>query len=435
MGATDPHRRRRPLYYDPKLDVTWYQDARGIWHEVTLGGGGGGGGGTDHSLLTDLSWTISGHNSTADTFAIFGPTGFAATTPIPLIVGNGGTGATTAAAARNSLAVAPSAPQYVTLATDAELGNERVLTAGLGIDIVDGGAGGAVTVSTEVAPPQTVTYSAMGTTWQQWTRPTGHKMMQITLFSGQAGGGGGHSAAAGVDRRGGGGGATGSVGVWVGPALWADLYVLVGRGGAGGAAGGAGGAGELSYCSTVSGQSGNDYLVCKSGNSTPTGGAAGGAGAGGQGGTAGSTPSTDQAGRYSRYGQMVHIAGLPGAAGSSSAAGSISPNSTSLPITAGAGGGGVTAANAEAGGGSILAATTTALVLAGAAGGGAGNPGVTDAFGLQKTAGSGGGGNNTGTGGAGGASQLACGGSGGGGGITGGAGSSGGNGWIEIRSW
>lgn len=43
---------------------------------------------------------------------------------------------------------APTTAQYVTLATDATLTNERVLTAGAGISIVDGGAGLPVTVST-----------------------------------------------------------------------------------------------------------------------------------------------------------------------------------------------------------------------------------------------------------------------------------------------
>jgi hypothetical protein len=64
-----------------------------------------------------------------------------------LAVANGGTNAATAAAARTSLAVAPLDPQYVTLATNSELSNERVLTAGTGITFVDGGAGSTITVS------------------------------------------------------------------------------------------------------------------------------------------------------------------------------------------------------------------------------------------------------------------------------------------------
>lgn len=42
-------------------------------------------------------------------------------------------------------------PQYLTLATDTNLTNERVLTAGDGIDFVDAGAGSALTVSIDLA--------------------------------------------------------------------------------------------------------------------------------------------------------------------------------------------------------------------------------------------------------------------------------------------
>lgn len=42
-------------------------------------------------------------------------------------------------------------PQYVTLATDADLTSERVLTAGEGINVTDGGAGSTVTISAEDA--------------------------------------------------------------------------------------------------------------------------------------------------------------------------------------------------------------------------------------------------------------------------------------------
>jgi hypothetical protein len=45
---------------------------------------------------------------------------------------------------------APTTASYVTLGTDGTLSNERVLTAGDGIQIVDGGAGAAVTISTDV---------------------------------------------------------------------------------------------------------------------------------------------------------------------------------------------------------------------------------------------------------------------------------------------
>lgn len=42
---------------------------------------------------------------------------------------------------------APADAQYVTLAANADLSNERVLTAGNGVSITDGGAGNAVTVA------------------------------------------------------------------------------------------------------------------------------------------------------------------------------------------------------------------------------------------------------------------------------------------------
>ena len=45
---------------------------------------------------------------------------------------------------------APTGAQYVTLATDATLTAERVLTAGAGISITDGGAGGPVTIASTV---------------------------------------------------------------------------------------------------------------------------------------------------------------------------------------------------------------------------------------------------------------------------------------------
>ena len=45
---------------------------------------------------------------------------------------------------------APTTASYVTLGTDASLTNERVLTAGSNVSIVDGGAGGTVTISATV---------------------------------------------------------------------------------------------------------------------------------------------------------------------------------------------------------------------------------------------------------------------------------------------
>lgn len=66
---------------------------------------------------------------------------------VPIPVADGGTNAITAAAARTSLGVAPLDPQFVTLATNTELSNERVLTAGTGISLTDAGAGSTVTIA------------------------------------------------------------------------------------------------------------------------------------------------------------------------------------------------------------------------------------------------------------------------------------------------
>ena len=52
---------------------------------------------------------------------------------------------------------APVGAQYVTLATDATLTSERVLTAGTLVDLVDGGAGGAVTIDVDLTEAASVT--------------------------------------------------------------------------------------------------------------------------------------------------------------------------------------------------------------------------------------------------------------------------------------
>ncbi len=66
---------------------------------------------------------------------------------VPIPVADGGTNAITAAAARTSLGTAPLDPSYVTLGTNAELSNERVLTAGTNITLTDNGAGSTLVIA------------------------------------------------------------------------------------------------------------------------------------------------------------------------------------------------------------------------------------------------------------------------------------------------
>lgn len=68
----------------------------------------------------------------------------------PLPLSNGGTGATSAAGARTALGVAPLGAQYLTLAADGDLTAERVLTAGDGLGLTDGGAGAAAALAVNV---------------------------------------------------------------------------------------------------------------------------------------------------------------------------------------------------------------------------------------------------------------------------------------------
>ena len=59
---------------------------------------------------------------------------------------------------------APTNAEYVVLSTDGTLTNERVLTAGSGISVTDGGAGGAVTIAaTGTSAPTGASYLTLGT--------------------------------------------------------------------------------------------------------------------------------------------------------------------------------------------------------------------------------------------------------------------------------
>ena len=71
-----------------------------------------------------------------------------------------------AATARGNLAAAPNTPQYVVLATHAELTSERVLTAGSNITLTDGGAGSTLTIASSGGgggAPTGASYLTLGT--------------------------------------------------------------------------------------------------------------------------------------------------------------------------------------------------------------------------------------------------------------------------------
>jgi hypothetical protein len=83
-----------------------------------------------------------------------------------------------------ALSFAPTGAQYVTLANDATLNAERVLTAGTGISLTDSGANGTITVdNTQVVGGLTLLSSASvgtGTTYSV-TGLGGYKMLMCVL--------------------------------------------------------------------------------------------------------------------------------------------------------------------------------------------------------------------------------------------------------------
>lgn len=88
---------------------------------------------------------------------------------------------------------APTSSQYVTLATDATLTAERVLTAGHGVDLVDGGAGSTITVDVD----ETELDHAAITTGMAWAS-SGHTGTASRL-AGFNGSGAAAYAVAGID--------------------------------------------------------------------------------------------------------------------------------------------------------------------------------------------------------------------------------------------
>lgn len=111
-----------------------------------------------------------------------------------LPVGNGGTNATTAATARTSLGAAPLDPQFLTLATNAELSNERVLTAGKGISFTDAGAGSTLTLNSSFgisavrgvvgARASTTTYTISSARLIEFFNPTTVVIEKVTVSQG-----------------------------------------------------------------------------------------------------------------------------------------------------------------------------------------------------------------------------------------------------------
>jgi hypothetical protein len=104
--------------------------------------------------VTAGAWTLTGDLEETPAFLTLGSDGtltnervLTAGTNISLVDGGAG-GALTV----NAAGGAPTTAQYLTLAADASLTNERVLTIGTGINFADGGAGGAFTLSKTTFP-------------------------------------------------------------------------------------------------------------------------------------------------------------------------------------------------------------------------------------------------------------------------------------------
>jgi hypothetical protein len=115
----------------------WYEWAWRVTDAVNSGGGGGGGAPTNATYVT-LS---TDPTLTAERVLTAGA---------GITITDGGAGGPVTIAASGG-GGAPANAQYVTLATDAGLSAERVLTAGAGITITDGGANNPVTIASRTA--------------------------------------------------------------------------------------------------------------------------------------------------------------------------------------------------------------------------------------------------------------------------------------------
>ena len=175
-----------------------------------------------------------------------------------------------------------------------------------------------------------------GASWQNWQKPIGKTMAQITCV-GQGGGGGAGVIGANSVSAGGGGGAGGNLMKLTIPLCFLpdQLYISCGES--------ASGAGIASYVSIRPNTTPN-FLLCIS-----NGGTVGGAASAGTGGIAGAIPSINAIANccIAGLGNYIFLAGGAGIAGGAAIAGAaLTLPTTGLFTTGGTGGGGLPAAAA-----------------------------------------------------------------------------------------
>lgn len=277
------------------------------------------------------------------------------------------------------------------------------------------------------------------TSWQTWQKPKGCSWVYILLIA--SGGGGGKGAGNAATVAPGGGGAGGFSRLWVPSFLIPDtLYIRVGNGGLGATTSGSGTAGTASYIGLSPLTTPASVLLL-----TQAGGGGGGGAATSTAGAAGAI-GTAAANASSGLGLWTSIAGQAGTSGSAAANGvvtSVTPGTSGIITSSGAGGG-----NGTAAGGAINASTPWPTIAAGVGTtGGAGSHGfnrgkivdfVNSGSPFIFSGGTGGGGHTNGAAGAGGNGGIGGGGGGGGNssqaGGTAGNGGNGGDGLVIIMA-
>lgn len=280
--------------------------------------------------------------------------------------------------------------------------------------------------------------------WQSYTRPDGASWVFILLISS---GGGGGMGAGGAATLAPGGGGSGSMTRLMAPAflLPQRLYIRAGNGGLGATTSGAGGTGTTSYVCVLPNTTQSNIVLSAVGGT-------GAAGAASFSGGAGAAAVAATAGPFIGNGLFVSVAGQGGTQGSNTtngAATDITPGTSGLIVTSGAGGG-----NGTAQGGSCSSAGGSWRLISG----GAGTSGTGGRNGFRTnhmiaanllnmgsdapmvfSGGSGGGGHSTGAAGGAGSGAYGCGGGGGGNssgvGGTAGTGGNGGSALIIIMAW